>query len=69
MTRDQIELKLRMPIVNVCLASVGKRENDLRDAKNYLIDEVAKLVREAGLEAAGRAGTAVAQAIGGRGRR
>jgi hypothetical protein len=47
MTKQQVELRLRMSILNVCLASVGKRENDLRDARAMLVDVVHDLITSA----------------------
>ena len=44
MTKQKMEQTLRMPLLNVCLAAAAGRENDLRDAKNMLIDAVHDLL-------------------------
>lgn len=46
MTPAQIERRLRMHLVNICLASLGGRENDLRECKVLLVGEVAKIISE-----------------------
>lgn len=51
MTREQIELKLQLPILNVCLAAAAGKEGDLREAKNYLIETIEKMLSLAEQEA------------------
>lgn len=47
MTNERIESRLRLHIANVALAAVGKREGDLREAKDALVREVARIVHDA----------------------
>lgn len=47
MERARIESRLRLHIANVALAAVGKKEGDLREAKDALIREVERIVFDA----------------------
>lgn len=49
MTNERIEQRLKLHIANVALAAVGKREGDLREAKDALIREVARICHDAAL--------------------
>lgn len=44
---QRIESRLRLHIANVALAAVGKREGDLREAKDALVREVARIAWDA----------------------
>jgi len=48
LTKQKIEQKLRLPLLNVCLAVAAGRENDLREAKSALIDAIHALLSRAG---------------------
>lgn len=45
-TRKQIEARLRLHILNVCLAATAGDAGDLTEAQKYLFIEVEKIVRE-----------------------
>lgn len=47
MDAKKIESRLRPHIANVALAAVGKREGDLREAKDALLREVERIVFDA----------------------
>lgn len=47
MTDEKIEQRLRLHIANVVLAAVGKKEGDLREAKDALLREVARIAFDA----------------------
>ena len=49
MTNERIEQRLKLHIANVALAAIGKKEGDLREAKDALIQEVAKICYDAAL--------------------
>jgi hypothetical protein len=40
LTLQKVEKNLRLPILNICLASVAGKENDLREAKRMLVETV-----------------------------
>jgi hypothetical protein len=44
MDRARIESRLKLHIANVALAAVGRKEGDLREAKDALIREVERIV-------------------------
>lgn len=46
-SRAQLEQKLNLNIVTVCLATVSKEKDSLRQAKDMLMDAIEKIVREA----------------------
>ena len=46
MTEQQIEQRLRLHFLNICLAAVAGREGDLRKCKELLVAEVAKMMSE-----------------------
>lgn len=48
MTEKQIEERLRLHILNLCLAVIVKRDGDLTVCKRLLVAEVAKMMREQG---------------------
>lgn len=50
MTNERIEQRLRMYIANVALAAVGRKEGDLREAKDALVREVARICHDAALQ-------------------
>jgi hypothetical protein len=45
--RAEIERRLQLPILAVCLASVGKQTDSIPEAMKLLHDEVEKMVRDA----------------------
>lgn len=45
MTREEIEERMRLPILNICLAVLSKTPGDLSKAKNDLIDAVSAIVQ------------------------
>lgn len=47
MTREEIEKKLELHILNVSLAAVAGKVSDLRTVKGMLVDEVAKIAGRA----------------------
>lgn len=46
MSEKQIEERLRLHILNLCLAALTKRDGDLTTCKRNLVAEVAKMMRE-----------------------
>lgn len=42
----EIEERLRLPLLTVCLAAVAGNEGDLRQAKALLVDEVRRIVKD-----------------------
>lgn len=47
MTNERIEQRLKLHIANVALAAVGRKAGDLREAKDALIREVARICHDA----------------------
>lgn len=47
MDEKRIESRLRLHIANVALAAVGKREGDLKMAKDELVREVVRIAHDA----------------------
>jgi hypothetical protein len=47
MDAKRIESRLRLHIANVALAAVGRKEGDLREAKDALLREVTRIVHDA----------------------
>lgn len=45
-TRKRIEERLRLHILNVCMAAVAGNAGDLTEAQKYLFDTVETIVRE-----------------------
>lgn len=56
MNRERIESRLRLHIANVALAAVGKKEGDLREAKDALVREVERIAHDAASHATGARG-------------
>ncbi len=48
MDAKRIESRLTLHIANVALAAVGRKEGDLREAKDALIREVVRIAYDAG---------------------
>ena len=46
MTEQQVEARLKLHILNICLAAVTCREDDLRLCRHRLVSEVTKMLRE-----------------------
>jgi len=46
MSRLDIEERLSLPLLTVCLAAVTGKEGDLRQAKSLLVDEVRRIVQD-----------------------
>jgi len=51
MKRAKIEEWLQLQVLNLCLATISKRDFDLLTAKNALYDRVVELVKQAQREA------------------
>lgn len=51
MDRERIEEWLQLPVLNVALAAIGKKDGDLRAATVALYDRVGELVKQAQREA------------------
>jgi hypothetical protein len=51
MDRAQIKERLKLPLLNVTLATVGKRDGDLTLACEALYDSVGELLKQAQREA------------------
>lgn len=45
--REVIDRRLQIALLNVCLASVAGKKDDLRLAKQLLLDQIERMVREA----------------------
>lgn len=45
MTKEQVELELRLHMANLCLAVLSKEEGMLRECKNMLVEKVFKLLQ------------------------
>jgi hypothetical protein len=50
MDAKRIEGRLKLHIANVALAAVGRKEGDLREAKDALLREVERIAYDAQLE-------------------
>lgn len=46
-TEQDIERRLRLHIANLCFATVGARENDIRECKGAIVREVVRIVHDA----------------------
>jgi hypothetical protein len=44
--RTEIEMRLQLPILNICLAVISGAPGDLQECKRLLIDRVEQLVSE-----------------------
>jgi hypothetical protein len=47
MTKEQVELELRLHMTNLCLAVLSKRDGMLRECKELLVDKVCELIASA----------------------
>lgn len=47
MTDEQIEKRLQLHILNICLAAVAGKQDDLKQCKGMLVREVARIVYDA----------------------
>lgn len=46
-TDNDIERRLRLPLTNLCLAVLSKEEGSLRECKDAVVREVARIVHDA----------------------
>jgi hypothetical protein len=54
LTLQRVERGLQIPILNICLAAVAGKENDLREAKRMLVETVHDMLVTAAHESKGK---------------